>query len=462
MSQVHSFFVPDADYLVDLPGLITYLGEKIAVGNICIYCNEKGREFRTLEAVRKHMVDKSHCKIGYDTLNDRIEISDFFDFTASYTNVFPRPRRKNENALAVSTEQSMEEGVWEDISGSDDSDVDEVIEIEPDGTSEEDKSDEDDREIPPSQVTYGDSPFELVLPSGKRLGHRSLRRYYAQSFPTVPRGGNQEDPTSGAALVRRLLADKNSALVPRKGGFGAFGSGTDIIKARNHGEAREAGRHIREHRDQRRREEFKTKIGFIHNSQKHYRDPCESHNCSSPSIVDEHLLLQYSNKMPALLSLPILLLPTSMGSPKSKCTTCLSPNRKVGNGIISWCLVQKQKRHETSDVINYKCKKSFKGYQGNADERGAIIRPIKNSSTSKKPEQYPLGQSVDHGRTTNYRRSSVTTGTSECEKNNLPIIFVIENLKFGICLKRQFALTLRLECISCSSHSTGLLRENST
>lgn len=273
MSQVHSFFVPDADYLVDLPGLITYLGEKIAVGNICIYCNEKGREFRTLEAVRKHMVDKSHCKIGYDTLNDRIEISDFFDFTASYTNVFPRPRRKNENALAVSTEQSMEEGVWEDISGSDDSDVDEVIEIEPDGTSEEDKSDEDDREIPPSQVTYGDSPFELVLPSGKRLGHRSLRRYYAQSFPTVPRGGNQEDPTSGAALVRRLLADKNSALVPRKGGFGAFGSGTDIIKARNHGEAREAGRHIREHRDQRRREEFKTKIGFIHNSQKHYRDP---------------------------------------------------------------------------------------------------------------------------------------------------------------------------------------------
>jgi len=99
-----------------------------------------------------------------------------------------------------------------------------------------------------------------------------MRRYYAQSFPGTPRG-SKEDPNSGAALVRRLLADKNSALVPRKGGFGAFGSGTDVVKARNRGEAREAGRHVREFRDQKRREDFKTKVGFIANSQKHFRDP---------------------------------------------------------------------------------------------------------------------------------------------------------------------------------------------
>ena len=49
-----------------------------------------------------------------------------------------------------------------------------------------------------------------------------------------------------------------------------------VIKARNRGEAREAGRHVREFRDQKRREDFKTKIGFIHNSQKHFRDPCMS------------------------------------------------------------------------------------------------------------------------------------------------------------------------------------------
>jgi len=99
-----------------------------------------------------------------------------------------------------------------------------------------------------------------------------MRRYYAQSFKPLPASKSQ-DPNSGAALVRRLIADKNSALVPTGGGFGAFGSGTEVIKARNRGEAREAGRHVKEFRDQNRREQFKTKVGFRHNSQKHYRDP---------------------------------------------------------------------------------------------------------------------------------------------------------------------------------------------
>ncbi len=61
--------------------------------------------------------------------------------------------------------------------------------------------------------------------------------------------------------------------MPVKGGYGAFGTGTQVVKARNRGEAREAGKHIRQFRDQRKREEFKTKVGFINNSQKHFRDP---------------------------------------------------------------------------------------------------------------------------------------------------------------------------------------------
>ena len=56
MAVAHSFFIPDLEYLVDLEGLITYLGEKISVGNVCIYCNGKGRALHSLEAVRKHMV----------------------------------------------------------------------------------------------------------------------------------------------------------------------------------------------------------------------------------------------------------------------------------------------------------------------------------------------------------------------------------------------------------------------
>lgn len=265
MSTAHSFFIPDADYLIDITGLITYLGEKIAVGNVCIHCNGKGREFRTLDAVRKHMIDKSHCKIAYDTENERLEVSDYYDFTASYP--VGHLGRKNK--------APKETGDWEDMDEGDDTsgdEVDEIVDEEASSGSSSGSEDSDD-DLPDNQITYGDSHLELVLPSGARIGHRSMKRYYAQSFPGAPRGGKPEDPNSGAALVRRLLADKNSALVPRKGGFGAYGAGTDVIKARNRGEAREAGRHVREFRDQRRREAFKTKIGFIHNQQKHYRDP---------------------------------------------------------------------------------------------------------------------------------------------------------------------------------------------
>ncbi|KAI0048301.1 hypothetical protein FA95DRAFT_1605394 [Auriscalpium vulgare] len=277
MSAEHSFFIPDADYLVDLTGLIIYLGEKIAVGNVCIYCNGKGREFRTVDAVRKHMIDKSHCKIAYDSENDMLEVSDYYDFSASYPDVEERKKRREERkakkaeAAAAAAAKEAEEG-WEDDEEVD-GEVDEVVEESlstSESDSDEDSSDEDS--LPDNEITYGDSHLELVLPSGNRIGHRSMRRYYMQSFPGAPRS-KPEDPNSGAAIVRRLLADKNSALVPRGGGFGAFGAGTQVVKARNRGEAREAGRHIREHRDQKRREDFKTRVGFIHNSQKHYRDP---------------------------------------------------------------------------------------------------------------------------------------------------------------------------------------------
>ena len=46
-----------------------------------------------------------------------------------------------------------------------------------------------------------------------------------------------------------------------------------MVKARNRGEAKEAGRHVKEFRDMKRREAFKTKIGYRNNHQKHYRDP---------------------------------------------------------------------------------------------------------------------------------------------------------------------------------------------
>lgn len=261
MTRQHSFFIPDVDYLRDTEGLLAYLGEKVVIKNICLYCNSRSREFRSRDAVWKHMADKSHCKIAYDSQKDRLEISDFYDFSSSYPDSAKQaPRSRQRTTVAVikeSDENDDSDGDWEDM--------------EDDGAEEPTSDEEDVEELPRSQITYGDSEYELVLPSGARIGHRSLQRYYAQSFSSYRHA--TENPNSGAAIVRRLLADKRSDLIPVKGGFGAFGSGTQVIKARNRGEAREAGRHIREFRDQKRREDYKTRVGFVHNHQKHYRDP---------------------------------------------------------------------------------------------------------------------------------------------------------------------------------------------
>lgn len=289
MASAHSFFIPDQEFLTDVQGLLVYLGEKISVGNVCIYCNGKGREFRTLDAVRKHMLDKSHCKIAYDTERDRLELSDYYDFSSSYPDYDAKKRKTSKRKKVVplpnsseeteSDDEEEEEEEWEDTDD-EDAEVDEVVDEEA-SESEEDSEEEDSPGD--SQLTYGDSPYELVLPSGARIGHRSLRRYYAQSFSRLPsRNAKPEDPKSGAALVRKLLGDKDSQLVPVKGGYGAFGAGTQVVKARNRGEAREAGRHVREFRDQKRKEDYKTRVAYVHNYQKHYRDPLLQVSSVSP------------------------------------------------------------------------------------------------------------------------------------------------------------------------------------
>ncbi|ORY40671.1 hypothetical protein BCR33DRAFT_740087 [Rhizoclosmatium globosum] len=83
MAVAHSFFVPDLEFLVDMEGLLKYLGEKISVGNVCIFCNGKGRALHSLEAVRKHMTDKGHCKVEYEN-GGELELGDFYDFSSTW------------------------------------------------------------------------------------------------------------------------------------------------------------------------------------------------------------------------------------------------------------------------------------------------------------------------------------------------------------------------------------------
>ncbi|OQR88176.1 hypothetical protein ACHHYP_07285 [Achlya hypogyna] len=146
MQKTHGFFVPDLEYLQDLEGFITYLVEKVKLGHYCLYCNGKGKVFRTYQDAQKHMIDRSHCKLIYEEDNDLYEYEEFYDFTSSY--------------------EQPDGQEWEDV---------EEIEVE-DG----DEDDEDEDELAHIKTISISETGEMVLPNGTRLGQREYRRYYKQ------------------------------------------------------------------------------------------------------------------------------------------------------------------------------------------------------------------------------------------------------------------------------------------
>ncbi|KAF5456600.1 hypothetical protein F2P56_026067 [Juglans regia] len=86
MHKQHGFFIPDIEYLKDPKGFLTYLGLKVKRDFMCLYCNDRCYPFSSLEAVRKHMVAKSHCKVHYGDGDeeDEAELDDFYDYSSSY------------------------------------------------------------------------------------------------------------------------------------------------------------------------------------------------------------------------------------------------------------------------------------------------------------------------------------------------------------------------------------------
>lgn len=135
MTRSHSFFIPDLEYVVDLKGLVTYLCEKVGMGNMCLYCNDKGKSFFSLEAVQSHMVDKGHTKMNYEG-DAVLEYADFYDFSSSYPDY--NPDKENEG---------------NEIQG---------------------------RE---STLAVNEQTLELCLPSGAKIGHRNMRHIYNQNLP---------------------------------------------------------------------------------------------------------------------------------------------------------------------------------------------------------------------------------------------------------------------------------------
>lgn len=86
MHKQHGFFIPDVEYLKDPKGFLTYIGLKVMRDFRCLYCNDNCLPFSSLEAVRKHMEAKSHCKVHYgdEDENEEVELEEFYDYSSSY------------------------------------------------------------------------------------------------------------------------------------------------------------------------------------------------------------------------------------------------------------------------------------------------------------------------------------------------------------------------------------------
>lgn len=86
MHKQHGFFIPDVEYLKDPEGLLTYVGLKVKRDFICLYCNDRCQPFQSLEAVRKHMIARGHCKMRYGDGGDdeEADFEDFYDYSSSY------------------------------------------------------------------------------------------------------------------------------------------------------------------------------------------------------------------------------------------------------------------------------------------------------------------------------------------------------------------------------------------
>ena len=108
MSLAHGFFIPDLDYLVDIKGLVLHLCEKVGVGNMCLYCNEKGKTFYSVEAAQHHMVDKCHCKMFFEG-DAAMEYAEFYDYSKSY------PDYKGDTDKTTDEEDTSSLKVTEDL-----------------------------------------------------------------------------------------------------------------------------------------------------------------------------------------------------------------------------------------------------------------------------------------------------------------------------------------------------------
>ncbi|ERT01942.1 hypothetical protein HMPREF1624_00237 [Sporothrix schenckii ATCC 58251] len=230
MGRFHNMFIPEKQYLVDLEGLLAHLETRIRDDHACITCGKvRGDVF----AVQTHMRDKAHCAIPYLTLEEQVDIGDFYDFRGTYSDSDPEDdddeedgsddedgkgptknaaaklgaKRATKTTTADGSDIPGDDGAddgWETDSSASSLDSADLTAVPADNHIHQyerlDKHPHHSQTDPRSHhqadgwhshahkhnhAVYYDE-HELHLPSGRSVGHRSLNRYFRQNLHNYP------------------------------------------------------------------------------------------------------------------------------------------------------------------------------------------------------------------------------------------------------------------------------------
>jgi pre-60S factor REI1 len=259
MERFHGMFIPERKYLVDIDGLLQQLQDKIRQHHQCLYCDKiKSSMF----GIQTHMRDTGHCKIPYETEREQLRIGDFYDFRSTYSddeemsddgsvvnegNGGAKLGARRSAKLTRMDGADMEgEGAdgWETDSSASSLDSEDLTAVPAEGHIHQferlDKHPHHSRQDPrqrhqadgwhshahkPTRAVFYDD-YELHLPTGKSVGHRSLNKYFRQNLHNHPSAeeraerlaieeanGDQDESTSDGQLVQ--AGSRGREMVPR-------------------------------------------------------------------------------------------------------------------------------------------------------------------------------------------------------------------------------------------------------
>lgn len=179
MSHRHGLYIPERTYLVDLDGLLTFLNEVVTLDHECLVCGFLGK---SLESIRQHIHSKGHCRIPYESREEKAIVAEFYNFR-----VDAKP-----TALTSSKKVSFRE-----VPDT------EYVDVVPEGEEVDDLSDSNGVYDNYTTGQLDATGVELTLPTGSKVGHRSMVKYYRQNLP-LPREFPESNKT--VALVDRRFA----------------------------------------------------------------------------------------------------------------------------------------------------------------------------------------------------------------------------------------------------------------